>query len=205
MALALCGFMCTVLFTLSLCVSYQREFTKEHVRFRKGLFSQESWLDTPKGLLRIYLFNVTNSAEFLSGQHSRIHVKEIGPIVYRLYGRNNILHQDDDTLIYRKIRNNMIEFDPLASCAPDILNQTIVMPNLVLLGAASKLHDWVFLVRHAFNAITINESVFLNKSIYYFLWDFNVPALKLLANYVPNIVSNCGLLHNVSTSISGIS
>ncbi|XP_073847456.1 scavenger receptor class B member 1 [Musca autumnalis] len=194
--LGISGVLFLGLFIVSLCVDYQYELVKEHTRFRKGLLSQYNWLDSPYGRLKLYLFNITNAAEFLAGNHTRLRVQEVGPIVYRVVGRNEIINQTADTLTYRKIRYEVAEFMPNESCSPDILNQTIILPNLVLLSSAAKLYDWGMWVRHGFNAITINESVFLTKSVYYFLWDFTVPALSLLSKYVPNIVSNCGLLYN---------
>ncbi|XP_065369567.1 scavenger receptor class B member 1 [Calliphora vicina] len=194
--LSIIGTTATLLFFISLNVNYQWELAKEHVRFRSGMPSQANWITSPYGRLKVYLFNVTNSEEFLNGTDTRIKFEQVGPIVYKLKGHNEIVHQSHDTLTYRKIRYGETAFDPESSCSPDILNQTIILPNLVLLGAAAKLHDWVFLVRHAFNAITINESVFLTKSINYFLWDFKLPALNMLSNYVPNIVANCGMLFN---------
>lgn len=197
-ALSIIGTTATLLFFISLNLNYQWEMAKEHVRFRKGMPSQNNWIYSPYGLLKVYLFNVTNSEEFLNGTDTRLKLEQVGPIVYSLRGHNKVLHQSRDTLTYRKFRYEHIEFDPASSCSPDILNQTIILPNLVLLSAAAKLHDWVFLVRHAFNAITINESVFLKNNVNYFLWDFKLPALDMLSNYVPNIVSNCGILYNVS-------
>lgn len=198
MSLSIIGTTTSLLFVISLNLDYQWELAKEHVRFRKGMASQSNWMSAPYGRLNVYLFNVTNSKEFLNGTERRLKLQQIGPIVYKLRGRNEVLNQTADSLTFRKIRYDSIEFDPESSCSPDILNQTIILPNLVLLSAAAKLHDWVFLVRHAFNAITINESVFLTKTVHYFLWDFKLPALDMLSNYVPNIVANCGMLFNVS-------
>lgn len=199
MTLSIVGTAAALLFLISLNVNYQWELAKEHVRFRSGMPSQANWITSPYGRLSLYLFNVTNSEEFLNGTDSRLKLQQVGPIVYKLKGRNEVLHQTHETLTYRKIRYDGAVFDPESSCSPDILNQTIILPNLVLLGAAAKLHDWVFLVRHAFNAITIHESMFLNKSIYYFLWEFTMPALNTLSTYLPNIQANCGMLYNVST------
>ncbi|KAM7346224.1 scavenger receptor class B member 1 [Cochliomyia hominivorax] len=194
--LSIIGTFATLLFLVSLNVDYQWELAKEHIRFRSGMPSQANWIASPYGRLKVYLFNVTNSEEFLSGNDTRLKVEEVGPIVYHIQGHNEILHQSRESLTYRKIRYRETAFDPESSVSPDILNQTVILPNLVLLGAAAKLHDWVFLVRHAFSAVTANESVFLKKSINYFLWDFKLPALDMLSNYVPNIVSNCGMLYN---------
>lgn len=179
-------------------MDYQWFMAEEHIRFRSGLPLQSNWLSSPVGTFRVYLFNVTNSQRFLNGSDLRLKVEEVGPIVYKIKGRNEIIKQSEGMLTFRKVRFEDVSFDAAASCLPDILNQTIILPNLVLLSSAAKLHDWVFLVRHAFNAITINEAVFLNETVHYFLWDFTLPALSLLSKYVPNLVTNCGLLHNVS-------
>uniref|UniRef100_A0A1A9WI69 Scavenger receptor class B member 1 n=1 Tax=Glossina brevipalpis TaxID=37001 RepID=A0A1A9WI69_9MUSC len=195
-SLTITAIVCSVLFIISLHIDYHWEFIKEHVRFRRDSPLQNGWISSPQGTLRVYLFNVTNAASFLNGTDLRLKIEEVGPIAYRLSGRNEIISQTKDSLIFRRYPHEKLEFDPLASCSPDILNQTITMPNIILLSSAAKLHDWVFWVRHAFNAITINESAFLKNTINYFLWDFTLPWLSLLASHVPNIVSNCGLLYN---------
>ncbi|XP_054738326.1 scavenger receptor class B member 1 [Anastrepha obliqua] len=196
LTVTLLGAISSILFVVSLKANYQWALSHEHIRFRKGFPSQKNWIDSPYGTLKSYLFNVTNGEAFLNGTDAKLKVEEIGPIVYRIKGRNDILNQTDDTLTYQKLPYEDIQFDPIASCAPDILNQTIILPNFILFGTAAKFHDWVFLVRHAFNAITINEPVLIKQSIYYFLWNFTTPALSSLSSYVPNIVSNCGMLHN---------
>lgn len=197
---SIAGIICGALFLTSIIFNYQYEFTKEHVRFRKGFPSQSAWITSPSGTLNCYLFNVTNSAAFLNGSESKLNLQEIGPIVYKIKGRNHILNVDynDSTLTYEKSRYYEVEFDPEASCAPDILNQTMISPNFILLSAAAKLHDWVPIVRTIFNSVTVKEPVFMHQTVNYFLWNFSTPALDVLAEYVPNIASNCGMLYNVS-------
>ena len=203
MKVTLYGISATVtafLLVFSVISDYQIELAKEHARFRRGMPSQANWVPSPYGTFKCYLFNVTNAEDFMSGADKKLKLQEVGPIVYRIVGRNKILEQTDRTLTYQKIRYFKTEFDPQASCSPDILNKTVILPNYMLLGAAAKLHDWNQIVRYAFNAITINEKIFLNKTVQYFLWDFTMPALNLLSSYIPNMVSNCGFLHNVSTT-----
>nr|ABC25069.1 scavenger receptor protein [Glossina morsitans morsitans] len=195
-SLTITAVVCSVLFLASLHINYQWEFIKEHVRFRRNSPQQNEWTHSPHGMLRVYMFNVTNAESFLNGTDLRLKIQQIGPIAYHVTGLNEILSQTSDSVTFRRNPHNIFEFDPSASSSPDILNQTIIMPNIILLSSAAKLHDWVFFVRHAFNAITINESAFLKETINYFLWDFTIPTLSLLAHYVPNIVSNCGLLYN---------
>ncbi|KAI9583722.1 hypothetical protein GQX74_005470 [Glossina fuscipes] len=195
-SLTITAIVCSVLFLASLHINYQWEFIKEHVRFRRNSPQQNGWIHSPQGMLRVYMFNVTNAESFLNGTDLRLKIEQIGPIAYHVIGLNEIVSQTNGNLTFRRNPHKIFEFDPLASSSPDILNQTIIMPNIILLSSAAKLHDWVFFVRHAFNAITINESAFLKETINYFLWDFTIPTLSLLAHYVPNIVSNCGLLYN---------
>lgn len=50
----------------------------------RGLPAYEWWKNPPdEVLLRVYLFNVTNSEQFESGIDSKLELNEIGPIVFR--------------------------------------------------------------------------------------------------------------------------
>lgn len=50
----------------------------------RGLPAYEWWKNPPdEVLLRVYLFNVTNSERFENGIDSKLELNEIGPIVFR--------------------------------------------------------------------------------------------------------------------------
>lgn len=50
----------------------------------RGLPAYEWWKNPPdEVLLRVYLFNVTNSERFEHGLDSKLELNEIGPIVFR--------------------------------------------------------------------------------------------------------------------------
>lgn len=50
----------------------------------RGLPAYEWWKNPPdEVLLRVYLFNVTNSEQFENGIDSKLELNEIGPIVFR--------------------------------------------------------------------------------------------------------------------------
>jgi len=50
----------------------------------RGLPAYEWWKNPPdEVLLRVYLFNVTNSERFENGLDSKLELNEIGPIVFR--------------------------------------------------------------------------------------------------------------------------
>lgn len=49
-----------------------------------GLPAFDWWFDPPEEvLLKAYLFNITNSEEFMNGTDSKLKVDEVGPIIYR--------------------------------------------------------------------------------------------------------------------------
>ncbi|XP_023179649.2 scavenger receptor class B member 1 [Drosophila hydei] len=182
------------LFVISCGISYQYAMAQEQIRFREQMPTMDSWVNSPFGKLKSYLFNVTNGAEFLSGRDSKIKLQQIGPIVYKITGYNNVLNRTESSVTYRKHRYRHIEFVPEESVSPDILNKTIVQFNSFLMGAAAKYSQIPF-TSMGFNALTLGEQVFMPGSVYYFLWEFTRPALELFGKMMP-LATNCGTLYN---------
>lgn len=59
-------------------------FQSEYFLLVEGLPAFDWWFYPPdEVLLKIYMFNITNSEQFLSGIDSKLKVKEVGPIIYR--------------------------------------------------------------------------------------------------------------------------
>ncbi|SPP74477.1 scavenger receptor class B member 1 [Drosophila guanche] len=191
------GLSCLYLFSLSCVWDYRVLVAREHVRFRQEMPTMDSWINSPFGKLKSYLFNVTNAAEFESGIDKRLKVDQIGPITYKIVGFNDILSRNENNVTYRKNRYRHVKFLPEESVAPDVLNWTIVSPNNVLLGAAAKFKHVAPFSVLGFDAITRFEDLFITGSVYYFLWEFTRPSLQLVSNLLPfALSSNCGPLHN---------
>lgn len=54
------------------------------MKMEEGSFAFSIWKKPPvKVYVGVFLFNITNSERFLSGQDKKIKVTEIGPYVYR--------------------------------------------------------------------------------------------------------------------------
>lgn len=67
----------------------------------RGLPAYEWWKNPPdEVLLRVYLFNVTNSERFESGVDKKLELNEIGPIVFRCENMQyyNILYYNITTV-----------------------------------------------------------------------------------------------------------
>lgn len=60
----------------------------------------EWWLDSPiQPLIKIHIFNYTNIDEYLSGKEKKIKVEDVGPYVYKEYGKRVNLSFTDDSKI----------------------------------------------------------------------------------------------------------
>ncbi|XP_030382583.1 lysosome membrane protein 2 [Scaptodrosophila lebanonensis] len=187
------------LFIKSLGINYQHELAREHTRFRQELPTMDSWINSPFGKLKSYLFNVTNAEAFLNGTDERLKLEQVGPIVYYIQGYIDMLERTESSITFRKHRYREVKFLPEESVSADILNRTITLPNMILLGSAAKFNQINSYVRFAFNAVTLHEPIFRTESIYYFLWELSSPGLKAISNVVPFIASNCGTLYNALT------
>lgn len=111
-----------------------------------------SWWKNPKPevLLKIHIFNITNSEEFISGQHDKLKLEEVGPIVFQeiLEHKDVVFHSKNSTLSYTVERKIVFkESDNIKG----ILNQTLVVPNLAALSGASHVADSSFLLRRSFS------------------------------------------------------
>lgn len=189
------------LFVQSCRINYQEQLAKEHIRFRESMPTMDSWVNSPFGKLKSYLFNVTNAKEFMDGIDSRVKVEQVGPITYEIIGYNDVLNRTEDSITYSKHRYRTVKFLPEESVSPDILNATIVQFNNVVLGATAKMRNMMMFPGLSFDPFGF-EKLFITDSIYYFLWEFTRPSLQVLSSIVP-LSTNCGPLHNVSNLLYG--
>jgi scavenger receptor class B protein 1 len=60
----------------------------------------ELWREPPVDLfLKVYLFNITNHEEFMSGRDKKLQIKEVGPYVYaEKMSHENVSFNDNGTL-----------------------------------------------------------------------------------------------------------
>ncbi|XP_048487989.1 scavenger receptor class B member 1-like isoform X2 [Plutella xylostella] len=171
----------------------------EKLNMRPGFPPYEWWRDPPDEVrLRVHVFNVTNHERWLAGVDQKIDVEEIGPIVYlEKLVHSDVQFNDNDTLTYTATRypiylpdENRID-----------LNATIIVPNLAVLGLASYLHNAPFFVRSGFRFLVNSRGspLFVEKTIYEYLWEFTDPVLDLSKSLAPGLVpvSNMGMLARI--------
>jgi hypothetical protein len=136
------------------------------------------WKDPePEVLLKVYIFNITNSAEFISGIDTKLKLQEIGPITFQeiLQHKDVVFHKKNSTLSYTVSRH--IVFKETANIK-GILNQTVTVANMASLSGCSFVAD-SFLKRVPFNALLKlhKTSPVVNTTIYNYFFNLTEPVL----------------------------
>jgi hypothetical protein len=90
--------------------------------------------------MNLYVWNITNADEFISGRDKKLKLQEIGPITFReiLEHKDIVVHSENSTLSYTVTRR--IEFKESANI-PGILNQTVIVANMAALSGCSYVAD----------------------------------------------------------------
>lgn len=100
--------------------------------------------------LKVYLFNVTNRDEYLSGEESKLRFQEVGPYVYReTFEHSNVVFNDNGTL-------STIPVHPL-KFIPEMSNGTeedlVIMPNIALFSITNVMKDASYISRWGLNIL----------------------------------------------------
>ncbi|KAF3428525.1 hypothetical protein E2986_04366 [Frieseomelitta varia] len=103
--------------------------------------------------VKIYLFNVTNHKEYLSGEESKLKFQETGPYVYReLFEHNNIHFNDNGTVT--AYLQHPLQYVPHMSNGTE--DDMLILPNIALLSITNVMRNSVYLTRLGLNLLIIN-------------------------------------------------
>lgn len=170
------GLLVTILLTGSILLCLTDFF---ETMVRQGLVYQEGgplfsgWKKPPlKPLVRVFIYNYTNSAEFVEGLASKLRVQEVGPYSFReTLERVNIRFHDNGTMSYNERRSHV--FEPLLSAGSD--GDLVVVPNLPLIGAVARVRDAGFVAQMALNGMFMLSppAVFEHLPVREFLFGYN--------------------------------
>lgn len=131
----------------------------------------------PEVLLKVYIFNITNSAEFKAGTDKKLKLQEVGPITFEevLQHSDVVFHDENSTLSYTVSRH--IVFKESAN-VEGILNQTVTVANMAALSGCSTVADNIF-KKWSFNAALIihNTSPTTTTTIYNYFFNLTDPVL----------------------------
>ncbi|XP_055385345.1 uncharacterized protein LOC129614641, partial [Condylostylus longicornis] len=144
---------------------------------------------------KVHLFNFTNVDEFMRGIDKKLKIKDIGEIVFHEHQilTNVTINSENSTLSYNIKREPVFieDWNKLG-----ILNETITVPNLPLLFMASFLHDSNAFTKLGFNVMSKKDPLFVNVTIYNYLFNFTTPALDTADRYFSFLLptNNVGIL-----------
>lgn len=137
------------------------------------------WWKNPKPevLLKVHVFNITNSDEFISGEEDKLRVEELEPIVFRefLEHKDVVFHPENSTMSYTVERR--IVFKESANIK-GILNRTVIVPNFAALGGASYVADkWFLMKMFSLTLKSLKARPVKETSIYNYLFNLSDPIL----------------------------
>ncbi|XP_058834841.1 platelet glycoprotein 4 isoform X2 [Topomyia yanbarensis] len=190
------------LFTIGFFV-HKNEITQiildDRLKMREIMPYFKWWQNTSDVLVtcKIYVFSVTNGQRWLDKLDNTLNFKEIGPITYRetLEHLDVVFHPHNSTMSYNSKRQLL--FMPEQN-DDGILNKTIIVPNTAVLAMAAKLQDSNAIVKWGYRLIlsSSGDEVFMNTTVYNYLWNVTSPIMKSARKVVPFMVplENIGVL-----------
>ncbi|ERL87022.1 hypothetical protein D910_04424, partial [Dendroctonus ponderosae] len=154
--------------------------------FSEGSIFFNIWSAPPIDVfLKIYMFNVTNPKEFLSGKE-KMNVSEIGPYVYRevLTNQNATFNDTDGTVTYQPHRE--IIFAPEKSVGDPKVDR-VLTTNIALVGIQAYFKDLGFFASLGFSAAarSFGAEPIINITIDEYLWGYNDPLITYAHSILP--------------------
>uniref|UniRef100_A0A2K5R784 Scavenger receptor class B member 1 n=2 Tax=Cebus imitator TaxID=2715852 RepID=A0A2K5R784_CEBIM len=206
-ALGVAGLLCAVLGAVMIVMvpSLIKQQVLKNVRIDPSSLSFNMWREIPIPFyLSVYFFNVMNPSEVLNGEKPQ--VQERGPYVYREFRhKTNITFNDNDTVSFLEYRT--FQFQPSMSHGSE--SDYIVMPNILVLGAAVMMEDkpmsLKFIMTLAFS--TLGERAFMNRTVGEIMWGYSDPLVNLINKYFPGTFpfkDKFGLFAELNNSNSGL-
>ncbi|XP_053136423.1 scavenger receptor class B member 1 isoform X2 [Hemicordylus capensis] len=158
----------------------------KNVRLEPNGMAFNMWKDIPiPFFFSIHLFEVVNPKEVLSG--AKPVVNQRGPYVYREHRqKTNITFHDNGTISFVEYRRFFFE--------PSMTNGTeddyIVIPNILVLGAAVMLEDLPFPLKLTVSGtfVAFGQTAFLNRTVRELLWGYDEPLLDFLNSIKPGML-----------------
>ncbi|KAF5276711.1 hypothetical protein FQR65_LT16238 [Abscondita terminalis] len=126
-----------------------------------------------KTYVKVHVFNYTNVREYESRLHRKLRVEEVGPYVYEeTLERVNVHFHQNGTVSYQEKRDHKYRKDLSVGRES---NETVVVPNLPLLGAASLGKKSFYVTRVAMSTLLkgLRSKPFLDLEIDRFLWGYD--------------------------------
>ncbi|XP_062814626.1 scavenger receptor class B member 1 isoform X2 [Anolis carolinensis] len=182
-----------------------REQVVKNVRLEPNGMAFELWKDIPVPFyFSVYLFEVLNPDDILRGEKPVVNQR--GPYVYREYRvKENITFHENDTLSFLEYRQFHFKADMSNGSESDY----IVVPNMLVMGAAVMLEDLPFPVKLTISSTfaLFGQKAFMNLTVDQILWGYDNPLVDFLNSIKPGMIpfkGKFGLLADFNNSNTGL-
>ncbi|XP_013928636.1 PREDICTED: scavenger receptor class B member 1 [Thamnophis sirtalis] len=163
------------------------------------------WKDLPVPFyISFYFMEVMNPKDILLG--AKPVVSQRGPYVYREYRqKKNITFHSNNTVSFLSYRSFVFQPDRSNGSESDY----IMMPNILVLGAAIILENMPFPMRVAFSSALalFHQNAFMNRTVGDIIWGYNEPFTQFLSSLGVSVGpgnEKFGLFSDLNNSNSGL-
>ncbi|XP_018562646.1 scavenger receptor class B member 1-like isoform X2 [Anoplophora glabripennis] len=147
----------------------------------------ELWRKPPVELyLKVYLWNVTNKEEYMSGEVDILQVQEVGPYVYReLLSHENVTFNDNGTLTANP-KHPLVWVPELSGGRRE--DDLLILPNIALLSIADVVSDSSYFTRVGLNIVIrrTNSEPLVQMTAREFMFGYSNTLMTLGNNFMPS-------------------
>ncbi|XP_037301613.1 scavenger receptor class B member 1 [Manduca sexta] len=185
------GLLLVILPVISLLLNPMRLIVNYATRVNKGSFMLETFQKEVEGAhLSLYVFNITNSDRFMTGQDDKLKVEEIGPFTYAEIRHNVDVDLNEEEGVMWFTPQMKLRFVPEKSISkPEFLNITV--PNLALLSATSLISQYPSLIREGYNLFVrhLKSQPVISLDVHSYLWGYPDPLIAMAQKLVPGLIN----------------
>ncbi|XP_026727125.1 scavenger receptor class B member 1-like [Trichoplusia ni] len=155
---------------------------------REGSFLYNMWENPTYELFsEMWVYNYTNSEEYLSGSDSILQVKEIGPFTYQEMRTNENLQIDKERGVMTMEPHMRLRFLPDMS-VEDTNNVTVNIPNVALLAISTLFADKLGYFANAgafYSMSALGSKLFKQMSVEQLFWGYHDPIVTIANSILP--------------------
>ncbi|XP_041988769.1 lysosome membrane protein 2-like [Aricia agestis] len=172
---------------ISLVINPLMLIIKNNLRIYEGSFVYNLMVNESKSVtVRVYLFNVTNPEEFLSGEDDKLRLSEVGPFTYQEYRWMEDPVLDEEAGVMGFTLRTRPEFVPEESVG-DPMEVNVTAPNMISLAVASKVGTFPYFTKTGFSIFlnSIKSKPIINERAYNLMWGYDEPLLSMGRKLLP--------------------
>lgn len=162
--------------------------TNWYLDFDEGKFLFRMWENPTYELYSdVYIFNYTNTEEYLRGETSQLNLDEIGPFTFQEKRTNENITIDKERGVVTMNPKVVLTFLPEKSVA-HYKDVPVVVPNIALIAISTLLADNLGYFANAgayYSISALGSKLFLNMTAEELLWGYEDPLVSIASRLLP--------------------